>query len=279
MNLLGKIFTVFIALASVAVMVVSMFVYATHRNWKDDADQLAAQLSQAQAQKEQLDSSYRNLESQLTAEVERWQQQVVKLETERKLLVGQNGDLQEQVDGLVLAEREKTAAVTSTQANNESLTADVSALRTSNQENQQARDVAVATTIRATDQLHEAQGQLTALRERNAQLVQEVSTKTALLRENDVDPNTEPGAIVPSVRGVVSAMHRSAGNQLIEITVGADDGLKRGHTIEVFRGERYLGRAEIIRTEPDRAVGRVLRRFQQGQIQEGDDVATKLRVG
>ena len=71
----------------------------------------------------------------------------------------------------------------------------------------------------------------------------------------------------------------SAGNQLIEITVGADDGLKPGHTIEVFRGERYLGRAEILRTEPDRAVGRVIRRFQLGPIQEGDDVATRLRIG
>ena len=70
-----------------------------------------------------------------------------------------------------------------------------------------------------------------------------------------------------------------AGTQLIEISVGENDGIKPGHTVEVFRGERYLGRAEILRTEPDRAVGRVLRKFQKGQIQEDDDVATKLRVG
>jgi hypothetical protein len=66
---------------------------------------------------------------------------------------------------------------------------------------------------------------------------------------------------------------------MIELTVGADDGLKKGHTVEIFRGERYLGRAEVIRTEPDRAVARIIRKFQQGQIQEGDHVATKLRVG
>ena len=49
--------------------------------------------------------------------------------------------------------------------------------------------------------------------------------------------------------------------------------------VEIFRGDRYLGRAEIMRADPDRAVGRILREFQQGQIQENDDVATKLRVG
>ena len=53
----------------------------------------------------------------------------------------------------------------------------------------------------------------------------------------------------------------------------------RGHTVEVFRGDRYLGRAEILKTEPDRAVGRILRQFQQGQIEEGDDVATRFRIG
>jgi hypothetical protein len=61
--------------------------------------------------------------------------------------------------------------------------------------------------------------------------------------------------------------------------VGADDGLKPRHTVEVFRGDRYLGRVEILRTEPDRAVGRILRQFQQGQIEEGDDVATRFRIG
>jgi hypothetical protein len=49
-----------------------------------------------------------------------------------------------------------------------------------------------------------------------------------------------------------------------------------GNTLEVSRGTRYLGRVEIIETSPDKSVGRVDRRFQQGQIQEGDRVATRL---
>jgi len=131
----------------------------------------------------------------------------------------------------------------------------------------------------ATDQLHQIQGQYSSGLERQKQLVADLANKNVLLNENGIDPDTDPGAVVPRVRGVISATHRTANSQLIELTVGADDGLKPGHTVEVFRGDRYLGRAEILKTEPDRAVGRVMRRFQQGQIQEGDHVATKLRVG
>ena len=62
------------------------------------------------------------------------------------------------------------------------------------------------------------------------------------------------------------------------MTIGADDGLKQGNTVEVYRGDKYLGRIEIVKTSPDRAVGRVDRRFQTGVIQEGDRVATRLKV-
>ncbi len=279
MNFFGKILTGLICIVSLFLMWVSIMVYATHKNWKDDAAQLTKDLNQATAKNNQLESSLRSLESQLTAEVEASQQEVRKLESERVTLLAQNTSIQKELDQLRQQERANTAAVASTQANNEKLTDDVESLRGQIRENQQARNNAFATMIKATDELHQAQGNLATVRERNMQLVQELGTTTSLLRDNGIDPSTDPEAIVPQVRGLVSATHRSAGSQLIEITVGADDGLKPGHTVEIYRGERYLGRAEILRTEPDRAVGRVLRRFQQGQIQEDDNVATKLRIG
>ena len=66
---------------------------------------------------------------------------------------------------------------------------------------------------------------------------------------------------------------------MIEISIGSDDGLKEGHTVEVYRGQRYLGRAKIVQTAPDKSVGKILPRSQNGPIQVGDRVATKLRVG
>ena len=63
---------------------------------------------------------------------------------------------------------------------------------------------------------------------------------------------------------------------LIEISLGADDGLKEGHTLDVYRGNTYLGRVVIRRTAPDRSVGQIMKELQRGQIRKGDHVTTKL---
>jgi hypothetical protein len=279
MNFFGKVLTVLVFAASLMLMVTALFVYATHRNWKDDFDKLKADLLVVQNQNQQLESQKNSLESQLNAELEYVKQEASKLTTEREQLVSQNVSLQNQLDQLLQLERTNTAAVAATQANNEKLTGEVGALREEIRTNQAERDRAFTTTVRSTDELHHAQGELTVLRERNTQLAQEIGNKTRLLDDNGIDPNTDPGAVVPRVRGIVSSIQNTAGSQLIEISIGSDDGLKRDHTVEIFRGDRYLGRAEILKTEPDRAVGRILRQFQQGQIEEGDDVATRFRIG
>lgn len=279
MNLLGKILTVIIMLVSVLTMYFAVQVYATHKNWKKHSSQLQTQLNNERNKNSQLTNERDRLDNQLKSEETFRIQEVSKLVSEREQLIAQNSTLQQDLDQLRQQSRSNTAALASTQANNEKLAAEVQTLRDDIKENQQARDEAVASAVQVTDELHQAQGKLTLVTERNAQLAQRLGNSTSLLRENGIDPNTEPDAIIPMIRGVVSAMHRTAGTQLIEITIGADDGLKKGHTVEVYRGERYLGRAEIMRTEPDRAVGRILRRFQQGQIQENDNVATRLRVG
>ena len=279
MNLLGKIFVVFIVLASFGLMLLSMMVYATHKNWQEEAKTVRSRLDQARSENEQLQSRYQSLESRLKAEKEVALQDVRKLESEREILANGNSTLQEELDGLRLQRRKATEMVAETQANNSGLMEEVSGLRKEIRDTQQARDEAFAITLNTTSELHGKQGELVSSLERQRQLVQQVGIQTEKLRRNGIDPNDSLDAVAPHVRGIVNATRRASGNQFIEISIGADDGLKPGHTIEVFRGERYLGRAEIMRTEPDRAVARILRRFQKGQIQEGDHVATKLRVG
>ncbi len=98
------------------------------------------------------------------------------------------------------------------------------------------------------------------------------------MRANGIDPATKPNSVVPTVEGVVSQIRRTPGAQLVEVSIGSDDGLKTGNTLEVSRGDKYLGRLDIIETSPDKSVGRVDRRYQQGQIQEGDRVATRIKL-
>jgi hypothetical protein len=281
MNWLGKVFVVLILIMSLVFMGLAMAVYATHKNWREvieGPNGLKTQLQQARQANEELKSEHNRLVENLTNEKEAAEQQLAKLETERVALADNNVRLQTELDGLKQKEREHIAAVASTQALNEGLTKEATGLRGQIRDEQQARDAAFANTLQATEALHQLTGQYENARERSEQLTKQVSGMTHVMREQGLDPATEPGAVVPTVDGVVSQVRRAAGAQLIEVTIGADDGLKTGNTVEVYRGSKYLGRVEILQTSPDKSVGRVDRRFQQGRIQEGDHVATRLKL-
>ena len=53
-------------------------------------------------------------------------------------------------------------------------------------------------------------------------------------------------------------------------------GWSSGHTLEVYRGGRYLGRIEVFQTAPDKSVAKVLPQFRKGPIEKNDVVATRL---
>jgi hypothetical protein len=257
-------------------MFVAMVVYSTHRDWRAAYTAATQQLQTAQSTNAQLESKYSNQIAELNAEHEAAQQTVRQLESELQTVLAQNQRTQAEVDQL---RQERSAAgglVMATEENNRRLTDEVVALRDSIRQSQTARDQAFATTLQATTELHVAAGELQTLRERSAQLIQQLAKATSQLLSAGIDPNAD--VIVPA-RGEIVRSRRANGGQLIEISIGYDDGVRQNQTVEIYRGDRYLGRAVIERSDPDRAVGRVLRETQQGQIQEGDSVATKLRVG
>jgi hypothetical protein len=276
MNLLGKIFTVLILITSIVLMVVAMFVYSTHRNWQTAYNTLNAKFQAAQTANANAETQYLAQITQLKSEQSAAVQDVAKLETERNVIVSQNQAIQKEVDQLRQDQAQSVALVKATEENINRLTQEVTGLRDSIRVAQQERDEQFHTTLKATSELHSVGGQLQQLEERSAQVVAQLADITAKATEGGVNLQ---GEFVPRVRGKVSKSRRSTEGQLIEITIGADDGVRPGQTVEIFRGERYLGRAEIMSADPDRAVGRIIREFQQGQIQENDDVATKLRVG
>jgi hypothetical protein len=278
MNWLGKVFVVLILIMSLLFMGLAMAVYATHKNWKTVADKLQTDLTAANTANEQLKSAHNRRVEELSAEIESAEQQVRKLETERVTLADLNVQLQTERDQLKQQEREQIASVASTQELNKGLTTEVTGLRQQIRTEQQARDAAVAATLNATEELHRVSGEFETASERNQQLMKQVSGLEHVMRESGLDPKTDPTAVVPTVDGLVSQIRRTTGGQLVEITIGADDGLKEGNTLEVFRGTKYLGRIEIMETSPDKSVGRVDRRYQEGQIQEGDRVATRLKL-
>lgn len=260
-------------------MALAMTVYSTHRNWKADYETAQKDLREAQAELQSEKSNYNRDKTLLVAEKESALQQVLKLEAERVRLARENASAQSQLDELRNRERVAMSAVDFTQKNNDNLTEEVIGLRTEIRENQTGRDNAFAAALEATEIYQATRNDLETAVERNRSLVADTSRMASLLRSNNLDPATPVDAIVPRVNGVVSRTQRKDGVQLVEISIGSDDGIRVGQTVEVFNGTKYKGRVEILKTAPDRAVGRVDVRFQQGPIQENDRVATRLKLG
>jgi signal transduction histidine kinase len=278
MNFLGKIFIVLLFIMSVLFMGAAVSVYGTHRDLKAKVSQAQSALTQANSQLEIEKADYNRRMSELTALRDAAAQQARKLETERVALVDGNTRIQQELDQLRQASREAVAAVSATEANNETLATEVQGLRGEIRTNQLARDKAFAVSLEKTEAAQQMLGELESATERNKDLVQDNSRMTSVLRENGLNPATPVEDIKPKVDGMVIATQRRNGMLLVAVSIGSDDGLKPGHTVEVFNNSKYLGRVEILKTSPDKAVGRVDVNYQQGPIQEGDRVATRLKL-
>jgi uncharacterized protein YqfB (UPF0267 family) len=67
--------------------------------------------------------------------------------------------------------------------------------------------------------------------------------------------------------------------KLVEISIGSDDGLRKGHRLHVYRVKpqgKFVCTIEITNVDPDQAVARIIPNLKQGNPQEGDLVATRI---
>ncbi len=279
MNFIGKIFVVALTVMSIVFMALALAVYSTHKDWKSEHDKVQSQLTKAKADFNAAQSNYNRDKESLVAERDSALQQVQKLEAERERLERINSSAQTQLDELRNRERIAISSVDFTQKQNDALTEEVLGLRDEIRENQTGRDRAFTAALEATEDLQAIRNDLEVAQEMSRSLVADNSRMASNLRANNLDPATSVDDIVPRVNGVISRTQRKDGVQLVEISIGSDDGIRVGQTVEVFNGTKYKGRVEILKTSPDRSVGRVDVRYQQGPIQENDRVATRLKLG
>ncbi len=81
-----------------------------------------------------------------------------------------------------------------------------------------------------------------------------------------------------AVEGLVLAVPQA---DLCEISIGSDDGIKKGHKLEVYRitdnGAKYVGRIIVMKTAYDRAACKIDPKFKKLPMQRGDRVTSKIR--
>ncbi len=282
MTLLGKIFTVLIFIMSVAFMTFSLAVFATHKNWKmlvtnptknEKYDIGLVEKLQAQLQtNKSLQGEVENLKVQLAQEQAARRHALGSLETKLAEASQRLTEKEAELRTLQSTEGEAAAALKTAQITVDGLRGEVNQLRADIRTAQSDRDLQFRTVVERTDQLHAAQGVERNMKERQVQLIGEITKYKEVVDKLPDELKEKVRASAPSLYGTVIAV----GKNLIEVSLGSDDGLKVGHRLEVFRDNAYLGNAVVVTTEPNKSVAQVDEKTQKGKVEVKDRVATRL---
>lgn len=283
MNLVGKIFIVLIFVMALCWMMASVSVYATHQNWRDlvenDQNGLRKQVEDKKNDNQELQDKLDKETAELAAEKAARRQALAKLETEKAELERQRDEQDKRLAALVQSETDALAQLKATQEAEAALRAEVVGLKEEIRQAQADRDKHFDTAAKLTDQLHQAANEYLSLKNRMVTLTADLAKAVEVLRKHDLVPEpTVYSGIPPTVDGVVLEV---GANGLIEVSIGSDDGLMKGHQLEIVRqgdgASVWLGRVEVTETSPDKAVCKVLPEFLQRPIQRDDRVTTKLK--
>jgi hypothetical protein len=281
-NVVGKILIVLQLVFSLCFMCFAGAAYTFHEGWKKKADTLQSklgnseqQLSEQQSQRQQETD---NLKADLTAMTTRAQMAEAKVTGIETSLLQPQASLEnsEAESGkyrneLAVAQQEMDARITET--------------TDARSENLRLNDRVVdGISVRRTleDDLLDKQGRIDEAVQRELQMVEELARLRGLLRTNKIDPNDAIVGPVPApvekITGVVTAAKKneSRSAELVEISIGSDDGIAKGMRLIVYRGAKYICEIEITEIYPDLSVGRVIESTRNGNIEREDNVTTKL---
>ncbi|WP_202617454.1 hypothetical protein [Roseimaritima sediminicola] len=258
-------------------MALALAANASHRNWRDEIVKpggLKEQVEQYARKNKELEDARVRVERALAAEQVARRTALAALQTEldekTQLLETAEGamsSLLAQKDVLTRKDLQITEELTRLTADNEKLRQQIVA-------EQEDRDQLFARTLELTDRMNSLRGLLEVQKERNESLLAQVTRFTEVTEAHGININDAIDGAPPERNGTVLVIDRP--NRLVELSIGYDEGLRKGHLLEVTRGKQYLGRVQVRRTEPDRAVAEILPDYSLGTIREGDRVDTTI---
>ncbi|HEY2412321.1 MAG TPA: hypothetical protein VGI40_08770 [Pirellulaceae bacterium] len=273
MSLVGKIFTMLILVFSILFMAFSMMVFATHKNWKDAAGKLSTSLAAANTALKDAKDALEREKTEMAREQAARKAALAALQVRVTQAENRLAAKEKELGDLTAAHSQTTEAAKVAQDRLAALEKETGDLRNTLRTERQRLDKMFLNVVDLTDKLNQTESLRQNLEEVNRQAMQQMSQMKMVLDRNGLAPDSLVAHIPPKVEGVVVDV---SDKDLLEISIGSDDGLKVGHSLDVYRGNQYLGRIVIKKTNPDRAVGQVMRELQRGQIKRGDRVTTKF---
>ena len=282
MTFVGKILVIVIMAFSLIFLGISTVVFTTSTNWKEETAKQQAELSKLQQKHRDnaasLEASKKELataKAQHEAAKKQLDDQIASLEADRDRALGEMTEARK-----ALEVASQTARTSLDQAL--ALKGETDLLRQQKSEvEKQANEYKLRQT-ELNDRIRELERMLQTATNNAKDLRERVARLTSVVRNAGLNENVAPGTgaeSAPPVQGEIARI--DAQNRQFEITIGADDGLKVGHQLFIYRTRptaEYLGKATVINTDPDRSVIRVIgTTVQNKRVKEGDIVSSTIR--
>jgi hypothetical protein len=281
MTQVGKILVLVIVFFSVVLLGISTTVFTTSKNWKQEATKKTEEVGKIKksldAVKAQVDAAKKELadaQSHETTATNQLKDHIRGLEDQNK----RDGTEIQDLRGKLFTAQENAKSALDEASHRRDETA---LLRTQKSAVEKQANEFKLRQAELIDRIRELERMMDTATHNNSDLREQVAKFTTLLQRNGL--STDISQIKglespPPVEGLIKRV--DATNRRVEISIGSDDGLVRGHELNLYRLKprpEFLAKIEIVSVDPNQAVGRVVGKTYQGKkIKEGDIVSSTI---
>ncbi|MSR56178.1 MAG: hypothetical protein EXS05_00655 [Planctomycetaceae bacterium] len=291
MNFVGKILVVLILIMSVVFMAFAGAVYTAEMNWMKEANTQKKNVQELQAKLTDKEAEFGNAKRQYDANVAALNDNAGAIDALRKTAEQERDRLKKEAADLQVARKTagEQALISGEDAESRKVEADNQ--REINYALAAQREAEFAVRITLEDTIRNLQIEIDSDKVKNKDLLGRLAVLQQALEaaglSSDVTELAAKSSPPPKVDGIIENVlnaKRQGGTELVEVSLGSDDGLKKGHEMTVYSSglnggnqrARYLARIRIVDTTPDKSVGQVIESTRNGVIKKGDNVSTRL---
>lgn len=282
MSYVGKILVVMQLVLSICLMAFAAAVSTYQTNWKAKAEATQTQLTKLQGDKSQVEKEAKDALDKFNAELKAEQEKGRELAAKVSQLTLQVTNLTGDNTRLAAEAAQRSQINTDLADDSTARQNEVKIVREKLKLALEDRDVQYDQKAALEDKIFEQNTKIDRLTTQNTQLMVDNKNYRDVLNARglplEIEEYQKAKTQPPKIFGeVLEARKPKEGSQLIEISLGENDGLIVGNELSVYRGgekAKYLGKAEVLLIQADKAVCAMLPR--SNLVEKGDHVATKL---
>ncbi|MDR2644087.1 MAG: hypothetical protein LBC74_15000 [Planctomycetaceae bacterium] len=275
MNNIGKMFVILIFLMCVMIMVFAVTIYATHTNWKAKADALQKENAKLASEIEQFIKQRDDTEKKLYTEIIRKTNAIATLQTQADSLQKANTALTTDNNKLSNEMQTHVSAVVLSGQNMEKLRAELEGYRKDFREAQKKWADLYSTLVAKIDEAHSLAMDLAAFKAVGIQLAKDYQNAVEVLKKHKLlpQPALYDGIPPQGVHGLITQVRPQG---WVEISIGSDSGLQKGHQLDIVRTvsgrPMLIGKITIDSLQADKAAAIIVPEYRRATVQVGDRV-------